>query len=106
MRPLIDDIRLLDKRTTTSNDQEVLHESLNISQENKQETPEQLQEVDFQRVSKTETLASEIETLAPGRVKNFLYLKDDGFFQDKQKQNRVKNFIEVDDLMGHLNEES
>ena len=106
MRPLIDDIRLLDRRATTQNDQEVLPESLNISQENKQETSEQLQEVDFQRVSKTETLASETETLAPGRVKNFIYLKDDGFFQDKQKQNRVKDFIEVDDLMDHLNEES
>ena len=79
MRPLIDDIRLLDRRTTT-NGHEVLPESLNISQENKQETPEQLQEVDFQRVSKTETLASETETLAPGRVKNFICLKDDGFF--------------------------
>ena len=40
MRPLIDDIRLLDRRTTTNNDQEVLPESLNISQENKPETPE------------------------------------------------------------------
>ena len=99
MRPLIDDIRLLDRRTTTSNSQEVLPESLNISQGNKQEAPEQLQEVDFQRDSKT-------ETLAPGRVKNFIYLKDDGFFQDKQKQNRVKDFIEVDDLMDHLNEKS
>ena len=47
MRPLIEDIRLLDRRTTTNNDQEVLPESLNISQENKQEIPEQLQEVDF-----------------------------------------------------------
>ena len=43
MRQLIDDIRLLDRRTTTNNDQEVLPESLNISQENKEETPEQLQ---------------------------------------------------------------
>ena len=57
MRPLID-IRLSGRRTTTNYDQEVLPESLNISQENKQETPEQLQEVDFQRVSKNETLAS------------------------------------------------
>ena len=39
MRPLIDDIRLFDRRTTTSSDQEVLPESLNIDQENKQETP-------------------------------------------------------------------
>ena len=93
MRTLIDDIRLLDRRPTTNNDQEVLLESLNISQENKQETPEQLQEVDFERVSKT-------ETLAPGKVKNFIYLKDDGFFLDKQKQNRVKDF------MDHLNEDS
>ena len=76
----------------------MLPESLNIIQENKQETPEQLQEVDFQRDSKT-------ETLAPERVKNFIYLKDDGFLQDKQKQNRVKDFIEVGDLMDHLNEE-
>ena len=106
MQPLIGDIRLSDRRTTTNNDQEVLPESLNISQENKQETPEQLQEVDFQRVSKNETLASETETSAPGGVKNFIYLKDDGFSQDKQKQNRVKDFIEVDDLMDHLNEES
>ena len=98
MRPLIDDIRLLDRRTTTSNDQELLPESLNISQENKKETPEQLQEIDFQRVSET-------ETLAPGRVKNFIYLKDDGFLQDKQEQTRVKDFIEVDDFMDHLNEE-
>ena len=98
LRPLIDDIRLLDRRTATSNDQELLPESLNIIQENKQETPEQLQEVDFQRDSKT-------ETLAPERVKNFIYLKDDGFLQDKQKQNRVKDFIEVGDLMDHLNEE-
>ena len=71
MRPLIGDIRLLDRRTTTNNDKEVLSESFNISQENKQETPEQLQKVDFQRVSKT-------ETLAPGGVKNFIYLKDNG----------------------------
>ena len=105
MRPLIDDIRLLDRRTTTNNDQEVLPESLNISQENKEETPEQLQKVDIQRISKTETMPSETETLAPGRVKNFIYLKNDGFFQNKQKQNRVKDFIEVDDLMDHLNEE-
>ena len=105
MRQLIDDIRLLDRRTTTNNDQEVLPESLNISQENKEETPEQLQKVDIQRISKTETIPSETETLAPGRVKNFIYLKNDGFFQDKQKQNRVKDFIEVDDLMDHLNEE-
>ena len=33
-------------------------------------------------------------------------MKDDDFFQDKQKRNRVKDFIEVDDLMDHLNEES
>ena len=72
MRPLIDNIRLLDRKTTTSNVQELLPKSLNISQENKQETPEQLQEVDFQRVSETETLAIR-------RVKNFIYLKDDGF---------------------------
>ena len=98
MRPLIDDIRLLDRRTTTSNDQQVLPENLNISQENKQ-TPEQLQEVHFQRLSET-------ETLVPGRVKNFIYLKGDGFFQDKQKQNRVKYFIDVYDLIGHMNEES
>ena len=104
MRPLIDDIRLSDRRTTTNNDQEVLPESLNISQGNKQETPEQLQEAGFQRVSKNETLASETEKSAPGRVNNFIYLKDDGFLQDKQKQNRVKDFIEVDDLMDHLNE--
>ena len=58
-----------------------------------------MQEVNFQRVSKT-------KTLAPVSVNNFIYLKDDGFFQDKQKQNRVKDFIEVDDLMDHLNEES
>ena len=63
--------------TAINNDQEVLPESLKISQENKQEIPEQLQEVDFQRVSKT-------GTLAPGRVKNSIYLKDDGFFEDKQ----------------------
>ena len=98
MRPLVDDIRLLDRRSNTSNDQELLPESLNISQENKQETPEQLQEVDFQRVSET-------ENLAPGRVKSFIYLKDDGFLPDKQKKNKVKYFIEVDDLMDHLNDE-
>ena len=98
MRPLIDDVRLLDGRTTISNDQELLPKSLHTSQENKQETTEQLQQVDFQRVS-------EIETLAPGRVKNFIYLKDYGFLQDKQKQNRVKDFKEVDDLMDHLKEE-
>ena len=86
VRTLIDDIRLLDRRTTTNNDQEVFPESLNISRENIQETPKQLQKVDLQRVSK-------IETLAPGRVKNFIYLKDDSFFQ-------------VDNLMNHLNEES
>ena len=90
MKPLIADIRLLDRRTTTNNDQEVLPESLNISQENKQAAPKHLQEVDFQRVSET-------ETLAPGRVTNFIYLKDDGFFHDKQKQNRIKDFIEDDD---------
>ena len=99
MRPLIDNIKLLDRKTTTSNVQELLPKSLNISQENKQETPEQLQEVDFRRVSET-------ETLAPRRVKNFIYLKDDGFLQDKQKQNRVKDVIEIDDLMDHLNEEA
>ena len=32
-------------------------------------------------------------------MQKFIYLKDDGFLQDKQKQNRVKDFIEVDDLM-------
>ena len=32
-------------------------------------------------------------------------MKDYGFLQDKQKQNRVKDFIEVDDLMDHLDEE-
>ena len=57
-----------------------------------------MQEIDFQRVSETETLALE-------RVKNFIYLKDYGFLQDNKKQNRVKDFIEVDDLMDHLNEE-
>ena len=76
MKPLIYDIRLLDREATTNNDQEVLPESLNVSQESKQETPEQLQEVDFQRVLET-------ETSAPGRVKNFTYLKDDVFLQDK-----------------------
>ena len=106
MRPLLDDIRLLDRRTTTNNDQEAVPESLNISQENKQETSEQLQKLDFQRVSKTETLASETETLVPGKVKNFIYFGDDGFFQDKHKQNIVKDFIEVDDLMDYLNEAS
>ena len=72
---------------------EVLPENLNINQENKQETPEQFQEVDFQRVSALE------------RANNSIYLKDDGFFQDKQKQNRVQDFIYVDDLMDHLSEE-
>ena len=33
-------------------------------------------------------------------------MKDDGFLQDKQKQNRVKDVIEIDDLMDHLNEEA
>ena len=79
--------------TTTSNDQEVLPENLNINQENKQETPEQFQEVDFQRVSALE------------RANNSIYLKDDGFLQDKQKQNRVQDFIYVDNLMDHLSEE-
>ena len=79
MRPLIDDIRLLDGKTTINNDQEVLSGSLNISQEIKQETPAELQEVDFQRFSET-------EKFAPRRVNNFFYLKDDGFLQDKQKQ--------------------
>ena len=45
-------------------------------------------------------------TLTPGRVKNFIYLKDDSFWQDKQKQIRVKDFLEVDDLMDNLNEKS
>ena len=98
MRPLIDDIRLLDGKTTINNDQEVLSGSLNISQEIKQETPAELQEVDFQRFSET-------EKFAPRRVNNFFYLKDDGFLQDKQKQNRLKDFIKVDDLMDGLNEE-
>ena len=71
MRPLIDDTRLLEKikqattkeedltnenqtgRTNINNNHEVLPESLNINQENKQETPEQFQEVDFQKVLKT-----------------------------------------------------
>ena len=99
MRPLIDDIRLLDRKTATNNEQEVLPENFNVSQENEQETPEQLQEVDFQRVSETGTLASV-------RVKNFIYLEDDCFLKDKQKQNRVKIFIETDDVMIPLNEES
>ena len=46
-------------------------------------------EVDFQRFF-------EAETLTPGRLKHFIYLKNDGFFQDKQKQNRVKDFIEIE----------
>ena len=33
-------------------------------------------------------------------------MKNDAFFQNKQKQNRVKDFTEVDDLMDHLNKES
>ena len=33
-------------------------------------------------------------------------MKDDGFLQDKQKQNREKDVIEIDDLMDHLNEEA
>ena len=99
MRPLIDDIRLLDRKTATNNEQEVLPENFNVSQENEQETPEQLLEVDFQRVSDTGTLASV-------RVKNFIYLEDDCFLKDKQKQNRVKIFIETDDVMIPLNEES
>ena len=40
MRPLIDDIRLLDRKTATNNEQEVLPENFNVSQENEQETPE------------------------------------------------------------------
>lgn len=47
MKPLIHDIRLLDRKTTNNNNQEVLPESFKASQENKQETPGQLQEVDF-----------------------------------------------------------
>ena len=54
-------------------------------------------EVDFQRFFET-------ETLTPGRVKYFIYLKNDGFFQDKQKQNRVKDYIEIENLMEYLNE--
>ena len=116
MRPLMDDTILLERvkqatakediinqnqirRITTKNNQEVLPESLNINQENKQETPGQFQEVVFQRVSET-------ENLAPETVKNCIYLKDDGFLQDNQKQNRVKDFIEIDDLMDNLSEES
>ena len=71
----------------------------NTNQENKQETPEQFQEVDFQRVSKA-------ETLAPERVNIFLHMKNDSLFQDKQKQNRVKGFIEVNDLMDQVNKDS
>ena len=33
-------------------------------------------------------------------------MKDDGFFRDKQKQNRVKDFIEINDLIDRLNEEA
>ena len=33
-------------------------------------------------------------------------MKDDGLFQDKQKQNRIEDFTEVGDLMDHLREES
>ena len=47
MKPLIHDVRLLDRNTTNNNNQEVLPESFEASQENKQETPGQLQEVDF-----------------------------------------------------------
>ena len=39
-------------------------------------------------------------------MKNFIYLEDDCFLKDKQKQNRVKFFIETDDVMIPLNEES
>ena len=99
MRPLIDDIRLLDRRTTTNSDQEKLPESLNFSQENKQKTPEQLHKVAFQRVSET-------GNLAPGRVKNSIYLKDHAFLQDKPKQNRTKDCIKVDGLTDYLNVES
>ena len=35
MRLLIDDIGSLDRKTTTNNDQDVLPQSLNISEENK-----------------------------------------------------------------------
>ena len=76
MRPLMDGTTLLERvkqattkediinqnqirRITTKNNQEVLPESLNINQENKQETPGQFQEVVFQRVSETENLAPE-----------------------------------------------
>ena len=72
MKPLIDDTRLLEKikqattkedltnqnqtgRTNINNNHEVLPESLNINQQNKQETPEQFQEVNFQKVLKTKT---------------------------------------------------
>ena len=99
MRPLIDDIRLLERRTTTNNDQEKLPESLNFRQENKQKTREQLHKVDFQRVSET-------GNLAPGRVKNSVYLKDDAFLPDKPKQNRTKDCIKVDVLTDYLNVES
>ena len=40
------------------------------------------------------------------KSKEFYIFKRGGFFQDKQKPNRIKDFIEVDDLMDHLNEES
>ena len=33
-------------------------------------------------------------------------MKDDGFLRDKQKQNRVKDFIEINDLIDRLNEEA
>ena len=33
-------------------------------------------------------------------------MKNDGLFQDKQKQNRVKGFIEVNDLMDQVNKDS
>ena len=67
MRLLIDDVRLLERKTTTNNDKDVLPVNLNVSQENKQETPKYLQKENFQSLSET-------GTLAPGRAKNFIYI--------------------------------
>ena len=66
MRLLIDDVRLLERKTTTNNDKDVLPVNLNVSQENKQETPKYLQKENFQSLSET-------GTLAPGRAMNFIY---------------------------------
>ena len=92
MRPLIDGIRLLDQKTATNNDQELIPESLNVKARKHGRNTWTIARSRFLKSFRNWDLST--------RKSAEVYLFERWWIlQDKQKQNRVKDFIEVDDLM-------